>query len=473
METDAPHEAPSAVQNPRAGQGNGTPLKLRASCDHCSNGKVRCDQDRPSCQRCLNAKIPCNYSASRRMGKPAVSVRSGNDKFKATTSTRRNSKEESYSADTTSESSDSPKNNTHQRPDTGLDPYGQDFDYAASQPWNDANFMSDLPGSFDFASFSNPQANASHITQPQLATNQLQTPLPSSDPLNFATTFHNNANPNPICIHLGAGQSTFQQISPSLLTTSKTLPDQARSIGHQSASCIELASSTIHSLSLPSNMCVSSPQPIPLHTIEQVLAAGRGAISAFNILLQCTCSHSSSFALTLALMITKMLAGYSAICRCSASSPTSCNLLRTPSPAATSCNSRVAPSLSEHLTPSSSSTALTTPTSIPRGPHNIVLDTPITIGGYKIDPDDEYVFILQIVLSELRKVAKLVDAFAVQYSAVNPNACAAGSANEAMNGVSDCGEESVYKSLEHFLRCQVNKARREVGTVLRRSEEGS
>lgn len=102
-----------------------------------------------------------------------------------------------------------------------------------------------------------------------------------------------------------------------------------------------------------------------------------------------------------------------------------------------------------------------------------MLDTPITIGGYKIDPDDEYVFILQIVLSELRKVAKLVDAFAVQYSAVNPNACAAGSADEAMNGVSDCGEESVYKSLEHFLRCQVNKARREVGTVLRRSEEGS
>ncbi len=473
METDAPHEAPSAIQSTRAGQGNGTPLKLRASCDHCSNGKVRCDQDRPSCQRCLNANITCNYSASRRMGKPSVSGRNGNDKFKTTTSTRRNSKAESYSADTTSDSSDSPKNNTQQLPDTGLDSYGQDFDYAASQPWNDANFMSDLPGSFDFASFSNPQTNSSHLTQPQLATSQLQTSLPSSDPLNFAATFHNNANPNPICIHLGSGQPAFQQLSPNLLTPSKTLPDQARGIGHQSTSCIELAASTLHSLSLPSSMCVSSPQPIPLHTIEQVLAAGRGAISAFNILLQCTCSHSSSFALTLALIITKILGGYSAICRCSASSPTSCNLLRTSSPAATSGSGRKAPSLSDHLTPSSSSSSLTTSTSIPRGPHNIVLDTPITIGGYKIDPDDEYLFILQIVLSELRKVGKLVEAFAIQYSAANSNACAVMSANEAINGGSDCGEESVYKSLEHFLRCQVHNARREVGAVLRRSEEGT
>jgi hypothetical protein len=95
-----------------------------------------------------------------------------------------------------------------------------------------------------------------------------------------------------------------------------------------------------------------------------------------------------------------------------------------------------------------------------------VLDTPITIGGYKIEPDDEYVLILQIVLSELRKVGKLIDAFAVQYPAANPNACAVGSANDAMNGLSDYGEASVYKSLERYLRCQVSEARREVDNVL-------
>lgn len=82
-----------------------------------------------------------------------------------------------------------------------------------------------------------------------------------------------------------------------------------------------------------------------------------------------------------------------------------------------------------------------------------MLGTPIAIGGYKIDPDDEYIFILQLVLSELRKVGKLVDAFAIQYSTAK--------------------EDSVYKSLEQFLRCQVHKARSEVDAVLRRSEDGA
>lgn len=89
------------------------------------------------------------------------------------------------------------------------------------------------------------------------------------------------------------------------------------------------------------------------------------------------------------------------------------------------------------------------------------MDTPIAIGGYNIDPDDEHVFILQLVLSELRKVSKLVDAFAVQCSTAT-----------ALAGRSGCGEDTVYQSLEHFLRCQVHKARREVDAILRRTEEG-
>ena len=491
METNAPHEVPNTAQNSRARQNGRTP-KVRASCDHCSNAKVRCDQDRPSCQRCLYVNIPCNYSASRRMGKPSTSARNGNNKSKTTTSARRNSKEDSYSTNndsystnTNSESGDSPKNTTQQLPDTGLDSYGQDFDgqdfdYAASQPWDHANFMSDLSGSLNFASFSNPQANNPRLAQPQLATSQLQATLPNSEQLNFAAPFQNNANPNSNCIRVGAGQSAFQQPS-SDLTSSNTISDQTRSITHQSISCVELTSSTLQSLSLPSSMCTSPSQPIPLHTVEQVLAASRGAISAFNTLLQCPCSQSSSFALTLALIISKILSCYSAICRCSTYSPPSDNLQPTSSPATTSGNGRMFPPSKDLPTPSSSSSSSTSlspigsSTSMPRGPHNMVLDTPITIGGYKIDPDDEYILILQLVLSELRKVGKLVDAFAVQYSTANPNARGVVSANEAgaINGRSNSGEDAIYKSLEHFLRCQVHKLRREVGAVLRRSEEGA
>jgi len=89
------------------------------------------------------------------------------------------------------------------------------------------------------------------------------------------------------------------------------------------------------------------------------------------------------------------------------------------------------------------------------------MDTGIAIGNYKIDSHDENTFILMLLLTELRKVGKLVDEFAVQFSAA-----------KSLNGRSNCGEDSVYKPLEHFLRCQVHKARREVDAVLRRSEEG-
>jgi len=287
METDLPHEDRNASQNSHARQGN-SGTKFRASCDRCSSTKVRCGQDRPSCQRCLYLNIPCNYSASRRMGR--ASGRSGNDRYRIRTSARKVSKAESYFTDTISEISESPKNDTQRLSDTGLLSYGQDFDCAALEPWNDANFMSDLPGSPNFASFSDHQADASNLAQPQLATTQMEATLSDFEQLDFAAPFQNNASPNPNCIRMESGQSAFQQPSPNFFTSPNTIPDQASSIAHLSTSCVELVSSTLHSLSLPSSMCTSSPHPMPLHTVEQVLATSRGGISAFNRILECPCS---------------------------------------------------------------------------------------------------------------------------------------------------------------------------------------
>ncbi|KAF2856086.1 Zn-II 2Cys6 regulatory protein [Plenodomus tracheiphilus IPT5] len=51
---------------------NGEPKlrKMRASCDACSRAKVKCDKLRPVCHRCNNMNICCNYSPSMRLGKP-------------------------------------------------------------------------------------------------------------------------------------------------------------------------------------------------------------------------------------------------------------------------------------------------------------------------------------------------------------------------------------------------------------------
>jgi len=389
METDTSREIRIATRDSNARQENGRTPKLRASCDNCAHAKVRCGRDRPSCQRCLYVNIPCNYSASRRMGRTSKSGRSGDNITGSKTSVREHRKPESCCTDTTSESSDSPNNITQQLPDVGLDSCAQDFDYVGPQPWN---FVSDLPASPSFASFSDAQANASHLAQPKMTATHLQATISNPIQLSFAAPFPNNANLDTDYMRIKAQQSVFQQQSPDLLTSPYNIPHQASSIAHQTQNCVELASETIHSLSLPSSMCASSPHLIPFHTVEQILATSRTAISAFNKILHCPCSHSSSFTLTLALIISRILDCHTAICRLPISSPaTTCR-------EASSCSGDL-------LTPSSSSTSLITlsPTcSAPastsqRSPHNIVMDTPIAIGGYNIDPDDEYIFILQRV----------------------------------------------------------------------------
>lgn len=46
------------------------PPKLRSSCDHCGNSKVKCDKGQPECERCISHGLPCAYGVSRKMGKP-------------------------------------------------------------------------------------------------------------------------------------------------------------------------------------------------------------------------------------------------------------------------------------------------------------------------------------------------------------------------------------------------------------------
>jgi hypothetical protein len=44
--------------------------KLRSSCEHCGNAKVRCDRGQPGCSRCIALGLTCVYGISRKFGKP-------------------------------------------------------------------------------------------------------------------------------------------------------------------------------------------------------------------------------------------------------------------------------------------------------------------------------------------------------------------------------------------------------------------
>lgn len=44
--------------------------KLRSSCEDCGNAKVRCDRGQPGCSRCIERGVACVYRLSRKFGKP-------------------------------------------------------------------------------------------------------------------------------------------------------------------------------------------------------------------------------------------------------------------------------------------------------------------------------------------------------------------------------------------------------------------
>ena len=461
-------EARNQTSNAYAWQENGKAPKLRASCDQCAAAKVRCDQNRPSCHRCLHFNSPCNYSASRRMGKPPVSKQNQNNQPHAVLTAKTRNEGEANGLNGNSENSDGQRNNAQQLPDTTFGSYEHDFDNAVSKSWNDVNFMTDLVGSPEFAGVSDLQMNAMHFARLQSAVNQMPSAVPNLEPVNTAASYQGDADPNSDCFHSGLGQVDIQRRFSGHRASSDTVSPQVSSgITNRNTSCVEVASSTIQRLSLPSNMCNSSPDPTPLRTVEEILSHTRSAISAFKIILQCSCAQSSSSALSLALILSKILDCCSAICR-SSSAASNGNSKQTSS----SRQLPMPPAQSGSLTPLSSMGSSSSTTSTPGGPHNIVLDTPIAIGGYQVDPDDQYTFVLQLVMNEIRKVGKLVDAFVVYYSTTNlNNRNLMPAISNSANGRTNSGSDDVFESLEYLLRRQVHQASSEVDAVLRVGEE--
>lgn len=66
--------SPSTTPNPRPSK----PLRLRLACDACTTAKVKCSKTHP-CERCLDNDEECRYSASRRHGKRSRHKQSGNE----------------------------------------------------------------------------------------------------------------------------------------------------------------------------------------------------------------------------------------------------------------------------------------------------------------------------------------------------------------------------------------------------------
>lgn len=186
----------------------------------------------------------------------------------------------------------------------------------------------------------------------------------------------------------------------------------------QTHDCTTLASSTIQLLHLDSSTCGASTthheNPFhPISSIDQVLINNRSAIENVRSLLACPCSPGPQYALTIALIIHNILVCYEAIIRATS------NIRASPGNTLRPDNLRV---------------------------------TPITVGAYKIDAEDEQRMRIQLVVNELRKVRALVEKYAERYCVSK--------GDEARNA-------GIYSALGIFLQTKLKQAVSDMVSTLR------
>lgn len=204
-------------------------------------------------------------------------------------------------------------------------------------------------------------------------------------------------------------QQTLPVFSPEKIVASPPpmapapLPTPPTSAVVQNHDCTQFAFQTLNSLYSP-----PASQPAAgdfngssngLPTLDSVLSTNKAAVDKLFVLLGCSCSANPHFSTTIAFTIVKILSWYQAI-------------------------SGANPSEGDN-------------TQMEAFTH-----TPISLGDFRLEGEDEHTFRTQLVLAELRKVEKLIDKFSERY-------CKGASATE--NGI----EGGVYGALESLLRTRV------------------
>lgn len=403
--------------------GEQKPRKLRASCDACSRAKVKCDKVRPTCHRCGNMGICCNYSPSMRLGKPRKNrnpdgtimrevspLNPRPDMIPRTTNL--------YAGESSPEPTDpfffGPATPEYHYQDAfmgnGFDgsqsPYSEAGSFVSG--WsNDEQLMFQSPSEMftSMPQFS-PPAPAYH--------GHIRTTSVQSQPEMFAPMDGLHSPPTHSPPYYGMSeQAALPIFSPDKIMASPPpmipapLPTPpAITPSHNHDHCTKFAFETLNSLYSP-----PASQPAAgdfngatngLPTLDTVLSTTKAAVEKLFVLLACPCSSNPHFSTTIAFTITKILSWYQAVAG------------------------------AHH--------------SLGESPVNTPLEsfvhTPISLGEFRLETDDEDTFRTQLVLGELRKVEKLIDKFQERY-------CKA--ANPAENGI----DGGVYSALESLLRTRV------------------
>lgn len=376
--------------------------KIRMSCDACSSAKTKCDSTRPICVRCQKHQLECNYSVSQRKGKPPASSR---DLSSAIPNRRLSNPAEERTANSPSLSSH------HASVESAFcvdhDALNLDISLPMQEEETPVFWQQFTPDMSEYPS----RELEIMMTHSNLFDQDLLFPAnpsiaqPSLPQTNQITAFSNLEDEFLDSGTLNSPSTAeFRAPATQMPTPSSSNVSQASS----RYDCPKLACSILNSLNLNSQPCSGSiSTEASIASMDQILITNKSAVENTHQLLSCACCLSQKSFLMLSLIIDRILTHYQALIR----PDTLAHRLSSPSP--------------------------------PASAEIRVRDTPITVGAYKMDAQDEQRMRMQLVSNELRKAAALVERYAERFYSL---------------GCQEREETGIYTALTSFLRRRLKKA---------------
>ncbi|KAL5373466.1 hypothetical protein DPSP01_012708 [Paraphaeosphaeria sporulosa] len=346
-------------------------VKLRSSCDACSAAKVKCDSQVP-CERCRDNAVHCFYSPSRRHGKQpwAKRVASQHQRLQSTMHVHPS---QAPSMGSFLAFQPNPGGGTFTMP--SVLPPGVPTSQMNSTPFVNG------PADGTSADHSFNVTNNLQFQDPWLGVSASAAPAHSSSPASTSTLTMSEASMSPLL------EPAFQ---PPV---------------HD---CEAKALAMLHSLHMksaehPTSGTHSSQQLPPL---DKILHTNRMAVSTLGDLLQCHCAQQPHLALLYMATISKALFWYRLAINLSFKSSTQLHGVRHEPLSPQSHTGPFSMSPGPNTTTSATNTMSNQIKEIPRGRAR---SNTIQIGSFDLEEEDEAILVRSVVVTEVKKVARLVD----------------------------------------------------------------
>ncbi|RDL35781.1 uncharacterized protein BP5553_06393 [Venustampulla echinocandica] len=426
--------------------------KLRSSCEGCGGAKVRCDRSQPECGRCIALGLTCVYGISRKFGK-APRKRLGSGAHPDTANSFSHKKRATLTA-----KSREIFTTTGSEPLEGVNKSAQldSSDPATnilSRPSNDAGSTESLDSRSTMGVRESHNANKSAQLNPL---GQLIDNLPVSSSFNPTPSIYEYGQlGSPFVTPFSLGEwPQFDDWEPGLEFPS-TVEDSGvgsrpSASGFSPTSNLNTSSDSSDSHSCPRGsyelfrdlICPSPSLHAPEANsdmvsarLDLVLHFNRNAMDRLSRLLKCPCAKSGHRVMVHASIVSRILIWYQQAAGWTGSSSWGVQPSGLASLSPSSGVSSPSPPPSGPITDNS----IACPPSLAQSTGFAVAQVPVSMGTFNVEDQDlQAAFRNQLVLSELKKTANLIDLFICQ-----------GSGESSANGVA-----SLYSHLGVWLQSE-------------------